>query len=276
LSKNSTLDKAYEYIRKNGSILENAKLDIIFEKNIEKSKQIILEHFKSLQNEDGGFPYQNIQGNISTINHTVSSLITLVDYGLTENLIIEKAIKFLFERQKKEGCWDEQHDLLLLNPPVWDTPENLFTQIWLTANTCHLLILLNLKYSQYLMRGIEFLLQNRTKNGKINGYLLSNWIAIAIFSKLRDSESEIVKDFISVIGDNLEKILGTSDAVWCLRCFLDGGVSSKNYILKILLEDIYKSQKSDGRWESVDGSEFDIKTTLEIVRLLKQKIVNEV
>lgn len=132
-----------------------------------------------------------------------------------------------------------------------------------------------MKNSQYLMKGVEFLSQNRIHNGKISGYLLSNWIAIAIFGMLQTSQCEIVKNLVLVIEENLEKILGTSDVVWCLRCFLDGGVSSRNYIPKILLENIYKLQKSDGRWESVDGRKFDIQTTLEILGLLKQIIKNE-
>lgn len=104
MSKDNAFAKAKEYIRKNGSILDNAKFNIIFEKNIEKSKQIILEHFKSLQNEDCCFPFHYIQGNISTINHTVSTLITLVDYGLSENLVIDRAINFCSKDKKKKGA----------------------------------------------------------------------------------------------------------------------------------------------------------------------------
>lgn len=267
MNKKLTLKNAIEFINNNGSELDKAKINLILKQEEDPSRQVILDHFTLLQNNDGGFPYQFQRNKISTINHTVSALFSLTDYNLIENDIVEQGIEFLFRKQNIDGSWDEPDDLMNYQPPEWNKPGEITTQLWITANACHLLTELEYIPSPYLTKGLNFLLQHKEPTGKLQGYLLSNWIIVAVLGTMHGIENELTQNFITIIDENLDKILNTSDAIWCLRCLIDGGLPTSHSTVLKLYQNLIENQRQDGGWDSVDGKNFDIRTTLDIIRL---------
>ena len=189
---------------------------------------------------------------------------------MIESEIAQNAIEFLLNKQTEEGYWDEPKELLEYNPPKWLMPGNINTILWETANACHLLAILGYIQSPHLTKGVDFLLQNRDESGQIVGYLQGNWTTIAVMGLLQGPDSNLTQSFISIIDKNLDKILGTSDVAWCLRCFIDGEIDYKHPIIQKMLENLKENQNSDGKWISVDGSDFDMDTTIAIIRIIKK------
>ncbi|NHJ32064.1 MAG: terpene cyclase/mutase family protein [Asgard group archaeon] len=264
------IQKAVEYITNTDSKIDIAKLNVILENDVEKNKQQILEYFSNLQNEDGGFPYQWKKNQISTINITTSSLHTLLDYGLSESKLFLSGIKFLYNTQNPSGFWNEPQELHKLKPPIWDDPTNELAKIWLTANSCHLLARTKKVDSSYITKGIKFLLENLDENRQLKGYFLSNWIAVAIFAIQNGKEDESTKNFVRIIEENIDKILGSSELTWCLHCFFTGGFRKEHSLVRKMLDSLISIQYEDGRWISVDGEEFNISTTAYTLYILKK------
>ena len=264
------IKKAIDIIMEKGSDVEKAKLNIILDRDSEANQQILLDFFTLHQNNDGGFPFRGERGKLSTINKTVQSLQVMINYGLVENKICQNAIEFLFNRQNPEGYWNEDLAIKEYNPPNWSDPTNPKSRLWITANACFTIAKLDYIPSQYLTKGINFLLKNRDKNGKIKGFFLSNWIAVGIFGILQGPKDKLTQKFASIVESNLIKILGTSDVTWCLQCFVDGGFKKENPIIKRLIDDLLNNQLDDGYWKSIDGYKFDISTTIDTIYVLNE------
>ncbi|MFW9921940.1 MAG: prenyltransferase/squalene oxidase repeat-containing protein [Candidatus Thorarchaeota archaeon] len=262
--------KTIEFVLNSKSKIDIAKLNVILGNDVEDNLQELFNFYSELQNTDGGFPFQNIASQISTINATTASLHIMLDYGLDDNRTFQNGISFLDNQQNPKGFWNEPHTLYKLNPPIWDDPTNELARIWLTANTCHLLARLKRVNSPNLTKGITFLLENLDENKRLKGYFLTNWIAVAIFGICNGKDDELTKNFVRIIDQNLEKILGTSDLAWCLHCFYDAGFQKNHPIVLRMLDNLISIQTKNGSWMSIDGKEFDITTTVYVLDILEK------
>lgn len=86
-----------------------------------------------MQNEDGGSPYDLEKGKDSGISETCSVLSILSELNLLDYDIAKKSIKYLLKKQKNEGRWSENLEILKYDPPPWNIPEDLKCDMWLTA-----------------------------------------------------------------------------------------------------------------------------------------------
>ncbi len=263
------IQKASNYVIQSNSKIDIAKLNVILDNNITENTQTILQHYSNLQNKDGGYPHQRKIGQMSTINVTTGVLHTLLDFDLGKSELFQLGIDYLINQQHPDGFWNEPRELRKLNPPIWDNPTNELTRIWLTANACHLLARTKAVTSKNLTKGITFLLESLDDNRQFIGYFHSNWIAIAIFSIRNGKEDESTQNFVRIIKNNLEKLLGTSDIAWCLHCFFTGGFTREYPIVRKMLDNLLSIQNQDGRWISVDGQAFDVSSTVYTLYILK-------
>jgi len=263
------IQKAINFVNKSDSKIEIAKLNVILGNKVEENSQHLFEYYSNLQNKDGGFPHQRNIGQISTINVTTGLLHTLLDFDLEKSKPFQIGIKYLIKQQHKNGYWNEPQELLKLKPPIWDDPTNELARIWLTANACHLLARTKYVTSKNLTKGITFLLENLSENKQLKGYFHANWIAVGIFAIRNGKEDESTQNFVRVIKNNLDKILGTSDLAWCLHCFHTGGFHREYPIVRKMLDNLLSIQNQDGRWISVDGQVFDVFTTVYTLYILK-------
>ncbi len=264
------IQKAIDFINKNGSEYDKIKLKIILGEEIASSKAKLIEYYSILQNRDGGFPYLYQKNSISTINVTVYSILTMMDYGIIENNTFDSAIEFLYRNQYENGSWNESSALIELEPPFWDDPRKPYTPIWLTANTCFLLARLGFISSPILIKGINYLLKKRDPSGKIEGFLQATWLFAATLSLIHGNESKIVIELLDIINHNFEQIANSSDIIWCLQSLVDGGIPIKSNLIEKIIQNLLSQQKNNGKWSSNDGIEFDASTTVSVIYLLKK------
>ena len=171
--------------------LEKYRLNYLLRK--ERDDEVPLRYLRELQNSDGGFPYDNEKGKLSSVNKAIVNLSLMIELGLAESEVCRKTLDYLMSVQGEDGSWDENHAINQYNPPFWNTPGDLKTKMWLTASILDCLIQLGYRDSEAVRKGTRFLLENRDEQGKFFGFLHSTWISVGVFGQLEGAGSEIVK-----------------------------------------------------------------------------------
>ena len=262
------IQKAISFVEENGTELEKYRLNYLLGKA--KDDGVPLRYLRKLQNGDGGFPYSNEKGKLSSINSTSLNLSLIIELGLTESEVCRRTLEYLLSVQGEDGSWDENHAVTQYNPPFWGTPGDLKTKMWLTANILNHLIQLGYRESEAVKRGTQFLLRNRDEEGKFFGFLHSTWISVGVFGQLEGADSEIVKKSLEVIQRNLGRLEdGAGDFVWCLECFYVAGIGKDSPVVKRCIDRVIELQRQDGAWTSMDGERHTVSTTINALRILK-------
>jgi len=267
-SDHMDVKKAIRFVEDNGTELEEYRLSYLLGKK--RDNEVPLRHLRRIQNEDGGFPYENEKGKANCIMNTSANLSLMIELGLTESDVCRKTVEYLMGVQDSDGGWDENDGIKQYNPPFWDLPGDPKTKMWLTADVCNQLIQLGYRDSEIVKKATEFLLKNRDVEGKFAGFLHSTWISVAVFGQLKGSNSEVVKKALKVIEQNINRIEdGTSDFIWCLECFHAAGVSKDTPIVKRCINRVIELQKENGAWTSADEAKYAVSTTINALRVLK-------
>jgi len=263
------ISKAISFVEANGTALEKYRLYFLLGK--EKNDKIPLLHLRNLQNEDGGFPYNDERGKSNCVNTTSNNLSLMIELGLDKSDACKKTVEYLLKIQGKDSSWSENEAIMQYNPPFWDMPNDLKTTIWLTASITNYLIQLGYGNTSTIQKAAGFLLKNRDTAGKFAGFLHSTWISIGVFGQLEGSNSDTVIKALKVIEQNFEKLMGgAGDFAWCLECFYVAGIPKENPVVKRCIEELVNSQQENGAWKSGDEEEFTVSTTINVLRALKK------
>jgi len=263
------VQKAIRFMEENGTELEKYRLNYLLGK--ERDYEIPLRYLRGIQNDDGGFPYENEKSKVSCISKTSVNLSLMIELGLSESDICRKTVEFLLRVQGKDGSWDENDEINQYNPPFWDLPGDPKTKMWLTADMCNHLIQLGYGESEAVKKATKFLLKNRDSEGKFAGFLHSTWISVAVFGQLRGSDSEIVRKALKVIEQNISRVEdGVSDFIWCLECFYVAGISKDEPLVRRCIGRVVELQREDEAWASGDGEKYSVSTTIDALRILKK------
>jgi len=263
------ISKAISFVEANGTALEKYRLYFLLGK--ERNDEIPLLHLRNLQNEDGGFPYNDEKGKLDCVNATSNNLSLMIELRLDKSDVCRKTVEYLLKIQGKDGSWSENEAIKQYNPPFWDMPNDLKTTIWLSASITNYLIQLGYENTSAIQKAAGFLLKNRDNEGKFAGFLHSTWISIGVFGQLEGSNSDIMKKALKVIEQNIEKLMGgAGDFAWCLECFYVAEIPKENPLVKRCIDDLVNSQQENGAWKSGDGGEFTVSTTINALKALKE------
>jgi len=256
-------------VEAHGSEVEKYRVHLLL--GNERNDEIPLRHLRSLQNNDGGFPYSDERGKATCVNDTNNNLHLITELELDKSDVCKKTVEYLFKIQKEDGSWSENEAIKAYIPPFWDMPNNPNTTMWLTADITNVLVQLSYKNSLAVKKAIAFLLKNRDNNGKFAGPLHSTWISIGIFGQLEGRGSDIVKKALKVIEENFEKLKdGAGNFAWCLECLHAAGIPKENSLVRRCIEELVNSQQKNGAWKSGDGEEFTVSITINALNVLKK------
>lgn len=236
----------------------------------ERDDEVPLRYLRGLQNDDGGFPYNNEKSKLSSVNITAVNLNLIIELGLTKSDACRKTLEYLTSVQGEDGSWDEDLAINQYNPPFWNKPGDLKTKMWLTANISNYLIQLGYRESEAVRKAAQFLLKNREEEGKFYGFLHSTWISVGVFGQLEGPDSEVVKRALKVMERNIDRLEdGASDYTWCLECLYVAGIPKGDSVVKMCIDRLIEFQRQDGTWTSVDGEKYTVSTTINALRTLK-------
>jgi len=258
------IQKATSFVENNGTAIEKYCLNFLLGK--ERNDRIPLTYLKGLQNNDGGFPYNNQKCRVSCINTTDVDLSLIIELELESSGVSRKVVDYLFWVQRNDGSWTENEGIKQYDPPFWDLPNDLNTTIWLTANTTSLLVQMGYQNSGVVKRAAEFLLRNRDNHGRFAGFLLSTLISVGVFGQLEGRDSDIVKKGLEILEENVEKL----DSAWCLENLHVAGIPEERPVARKCIEKLVASQENDGSWKSDNGNEFTAYNTINVLKALRK------
>jgi hypothetical protein len=132
------VQRAISFVEENGTELEKYRLNYLLGKK--RDDEVPLRYLRGLQNVDGGFPFNDEKGKLSSANKTSVNLGLIFELGLTGSDVCRKIVEYLIDVQAEDGSWDENHAINRYNPPFWNMPGDLKTKMWLTAAILNYLI----------------------------------------------------------------------------------------------------------------------------------------
>jgi hypothetical protein len=253
-------EKAVQFVKKNGDDVEQARLDFILE-NKPPSQHVIASLFE-YQRPDGGWaPFW--AENYSSLDATCYRLAQAGQLGITElESAVRRAVNFLAQRQSSDGSWEEDRKAADSAPP-WAKPGDLSAKLYLTAN-CGLWLSLLDNPDNKASKAAEYLQTHLDHDGHLPGFLHTQWLAGGLWYKLNWQASRRILDYLSSrIND-----LAASNLAWLITTLSAAGVSTNHPLVEQAASLLERVQLDDGYWESEDGPERNVHSTLEALRSL--------
>ncbi|MFX1312394.1 MAG: prenyltransferase/squalene oxidase repeat-containing protein [Promethearchaeota archaeon] len=262
------IEKSIKFIRKNGNIIEKARLEaILWDK---KPGIEVFEEIALFQKTDGGFSYWVKE--ISNITDTCYILEWFDDLKIYRGPIVDLACRFLLDRQSSDGGWDEVKGVTSYNPPEWMIPGQIETRVWLTAYCAHILIRFGYAEAEDTYCPTNFLIANCDKSGRMKGYLRATWLALPMLAFYSGDDPKIFNMAVKVVEDNFSNDWRGGYIAWLINCLKDAGLKINHSLVSLALSEVIRKQNLDGSWdpEEGEGEEYRVDATLSVLKALKR------
>jgi prenyltransferase beta subunit len=259
--------KAVEFVRKAGTEEEMERLECILEGK--KPKARFLERLRRLQNPDGGFPLLREKGKPSTLMDSAVVLVSLEEFNSLKIDIADKIISFFFARQRRDGSWNEDEDIIPYNPPPWMNPKDIRVKVLSTAYTGFWLAKLGYSQDARIKKACDFLIKHQRKNGAFEGFKHTTWIAASLFAMVYGKECNVTEGCLEFLAEIPQDQWVPSQIAWLLWSLISANFKEDNKFVRRFLDLLVKSQNPDGSFASEDGREFAVSTTIEAIKVLK-------
>ncbi|UCC20617.1 MAG: terpene cyclase/mutase family protein [Promethearchaeota archaeon] len=262
------IQKSLKFIETQGNFIEKARLSIIIRD--EKPTLDVIKKLNLMQNSDGGFSYWVKQ--VSNITDTCYILEWFDDLKVFKGEAVDRACKFLLDRQQEDGGWDEVPKVSNYNPPKWMLPGRIETRVWLTAYCAHVLIRFGYAEAKGTKCPTDFLLANCNSKGRLAGYLRATWLALPMLAFFPGPDSESFIRAVKVVEENFSSDWKGAYIAWLIRCLKDGGLDPNHNLVIKSLSTLKKLQKLDGSWdpEEGEGEEHRVNATICALRAFKE------
>ena len=261
------LSKSESFIEGHGSSLEQARARWILHRV--KPEPDVVQSLAELQNEDGGFPFHMVKGNLSAIASTIVALWWMSDLGLLQSPTAARASRYLLAIQRDDGGWDEAPAIAQYNPPPWATPGDLKARLYLSADAAFWLAVMGYQGQPAFQRALDFLLNQRDEMGRFYGFFHSTWIATSVFAMTGLQYAAVVEQGLQVLMGRPLSEWVASQIGWALSCLAQAGIPKAHPFVEQGLAELARRQRPDGSWTSEDGETHDVGATIEAVKVLK-------
>lgn len=257
-----TEDLAIEFIKSNGSEPEKARLQYLLYGT--KPTSYAIAALAEGQQVDGGWSAHWNAG-YSSLDATCYCLAQAEQMGLDKtDSIILRAVEFLKSRQRSDGSWEEDPRVGHL-APVWARPGDLSSRLYLTAN-CGWWIAYFEPGAEEALKASQHLQQHLYPDGRLPSFLHTHWLATALWQV--NNHTAAAELAIRYLSRHLND-LSASNLAWMCLTLLLSGLSKDHPLIEEAVTRIRNQQCADGRWESEDGPDFDVHTTLEAMRVIR-------
>ena len=260
------LQKAVNFVEQKGNLIERARLSSILYG--QSPSMDALAEIAKHQKPDGGFAYWCPQ--VSNLCDTAYILLWLEDLQEYRSDLSEKACRFLLDRQREDGGWDEVDELGQYSVPEWMMPGKIETRTWLTGFCAHVLIRFGYAEAPGTRCPTDFLLSHCDASGRIEGYLRATWISLPMLAFHPGTQSEPYLKAVAVVEENYSEGWTGAHIAWLLRCLKDAELSVDHPLVIRAMIDLENKQRHDGSWEPEpgEGEEHTVNATLFALRSL--------
>ena len=256
------------FIEATGSELEKARIRwILFG---EKPGQNIVEQLAELQNENGGFPYDMVKGNLSTVDNTLVGLLWMHELGLFNSRLADRAMSYILAVQKQDGGWDEDPAISQYGLPPWIRIGDTTSRLYLSSYAAYWLALGNYTTSTAFEKALAFIIKHQDETGKFQGYLHTTWIAASVLFMAGSKYRERAEKALQFLEERPLSEWADSQIAWALDCLNNAGLPKDHPFVKAGLNELTHRRRSDGSWASEDGASFDVGATISAMKTLKR------
>ncbi len=234
----------------------------------------VLSKVEMGQTAEGGWPAA--WGDVPSIDATCFRLAELDDLGALDRPAARKALAWLAGRQRPDGTWQEDPALAEVAPP-WAKPGDPEASLYLTANAGFWLAIggplgsdepvvgavdAN-PFAEVVARATQAFRAALRPDGTWPSFLVTGWLGGALL--YRTGWYYEAAQIQVVLAERVPDMT-QADVAWMASAFRRAGLSNQDYVMQVALRKLAETQGSDGGWESDDGPQFDVHTTLSAIR----------
>ena len=247
---------AVSYVLRNGNSFDKLKLTYILD--LKENRRCLVDELRSLQNRDGGWPWQLVAENPSGVSDTAKVLELLPSVGVNRTSgTIKRAISFLLVRQHEDGGWSESPELegIIPHDRTWISTRHSGYQTAEAVNT-----LMEAGYlEEEVRRAIDFLRSTQNEEGGWPSHMGPSPYAGSdvastdhvIFAFLRygePRESSVLQRAERMLLERRETIDSPVDETAVLSTLLALGYPPENEYISELVGSLIEAQRLDGGW----------------------------
>lgn len=260
-------EKAIAYVSARGDVVERARLAAILWGR--PPPEAALGELANLQELGGGFACCVPQ--VSNVCDTAYVLERFDDLGVHRGPVVDRACRFLLDRQQADGGWDEVEEVRAFSPPEWMFPGRVETRVWLTAYCAHVLIRFGYAEAEGTRCPAGYLLAHCDEDGRMTGYLRATWLALPVLAFYPGPDSEPFHQALAVVEASYSADWEGGYLAWLVRCLHDAGLPADHPLTARCLADLVRKQRPDGSWapEEGEGEEGAVNATLWALWALK-------
>jgi Squalene-hopene cyclase C-terminal domain len=260
MSQSANQARAGAFVQAHGSASEQSRLRVLLDgtRPTAEEEAAILAG----QRPDGGWaPFW--AADYSSVDATCFRLAQAEQGGIaSEHEAIQRAVRFLRDRQQVDGSWEEAAAVADAEPP-WAMPGDLAARLYLTANSSYWLAK-HLPHDTAAIRGAAVLRAHLDESGQMPTFLHAHWLVAGAWYCL--GQHDLAERVLASLPDRLDETTPASSLSWLITCLRTVDVPADHPAILKALTLLEAGQRADGGWTSEDGPAAAAHTTLEALR----------
>jgi hypothetical protein len=274
------LDAATGYVVAHGDVVDRARLAWL-RSGIAPAPDV-LDKVEMGATPDGGWP-AFWGGEVASIDATCFRLGELDDLGALDRPAARQALTWLAGRQLPDGMWEEHSSLAGVAPP-WAQPGDEEARLYLTTNAAYWLIAGgsgekprdddpvfdagrdDSEHAARIVRAAEAFRASLRPDGSWPSFLITGWLGCAVLYHLgwfyESAQIQVA------LAERVPQ-MSPADTASMFAALRRVGMSEEDWLLGAARRRLAETQRSDGGWESDDGEQFNVHTTLTALRALR-------
>ncbi|PZF94787.1 prenyltransferase/squalene oxidase repeat-containing protein [Micromonospora deserti] len=267
------MDAAIGFVVAHGDAVDRARLSRL--RTGAPAPPELLDAAEVGQAPDGGWPAV-WGGEVASVDATCFRLSELDDLGALGRPAARRALDWLAARQLPDGGWDEDPALASF-APEWARPGDPEAAFYQTANAGFWLTVAGLDaraagpldhrvggaYAGVVHAAAQSLAARLPSDGTWPSFLPAGWLSAAVLHR-----QEMFHESARIQVALVERIpeMSPANVAWLAATLRRAGIDEQDWSLVRARRRLAETQRSDGGWESDDGHQFDVHTTLTAIR----------
>ncbi|MFG3697098.1 prenyltransferase/squalene oxidase repeat-containing protein [Micromonospora sp. NPDC047620] len=243
----------------------------------------LLDEAEAGQAPGGGWPAV-LGGEVASVDATCFRLAELDDLGALGRPAARHALDWLAARQLPDGGWEEDPRLAGL-APEWARPGDPEARLYLTANAGYWLTVAGLDaraagpldhrvggaYAGVVQAAAHALATALAPDGSWPSFLPAGWLSAAVLHRqqMYDESARIQ----AVLAERVPK-MSPADVAWLAATLRRVEGNEEQWLFVAARRRLAETQRSDGGWDSDDGHQFDVHTTLTAIRACRPAVTS--
>jgi hypothetical protein len=260
------IDAAIGYVVAHGDSVERARLSYL--RTGQQPPAQIVERIAAGQMASGGWP-ASTDGVIPSVDATCFRLGELDDLGGLHSDVVQRALGWLAANQRPDGTWQE-HESLAAEAPAWAMPGDPEATLYLTAVAGYWFTVAEpelgaSRYGDTARAAAAWVVAQLRPDGTWPSFLAAGWHAAGLLhGQQYFYESARVQ---LVLGDRLPDMSPADVA--SMAAALRRLNLGDDWLLQSGRKRLAETQRVDGGWDSAEGPNFDVNTTLTVLRAFR-------